>query len=31
MKKVWAKPQMCQVAAGLEISRYVSAEIEVRK
>lgn len=31
MKKIWAKPQMCQVAAGFEISRYVSAEIEARK
>ncbi len=28
MKKSWAKPQMCQVSAGFEISRYQSSELE---
>jgi hypothetical protein len=31
MKKVWTKPQMCQVATGFEISRYASSELELRK
>lgn len=31
MTKSWSKPQMCQVAAGFEISRYAEAELEVRK
>lgn len=28
MKKVWTKPAMCQVAAGMEISRYLPAEVK---
>lgn len=28
MKKTWAKPQMCQVSAGFEISRYQSSELQ---
>ncbi len=31
MTKTWTKPQMCQVAAGFEITRYAEAEIAVRK
>ncbi|RWC26369.1 MAG: hypothetical protein EOS27_25410 [Mesorhizobium sp.] len=31
MKKSWKKPIMCQVPAGLEISRYLPAEIPSRK
>ncbi len=31
MKKSWKKPAMCQVAAGLEISRYLPAEIAPKK
>ncbi len=31
MKKTWTKPQMCQVAAGFEITRYAEAEVAVRK
>jgi len=31
MTKTWKKPQMCQVAAGFEITRYAEAEIAVRK
>lgn len=31
MTKVWTKPQMCQVAAGFEITRYAEAEISVGK
>ena len=31
MTKSWTKPQMCQVAAGFEITRYAEAEIAVRK
>lgn len=31
MKKTWTKPQMCQVAAGFEITRYAEAEIAVAK
>ena len=31
MTKTWTKPQMCQVAAGFEITRYAEAKIEVRK
>jgi hypothetical protein len=27
MKKKWTKPTVCQVPAGMEISRYQSAEI----
>jgi hypothetical protein len=27
MKKTWTKPGMCQVEAGMEISRYISAKI----
>lgn len=30
MTKTWTKPQMCQVAAGFEITRYAEAEIAVR-
>jgi hypothetical protein len=31
MKKSWTKPTMCQVAAGMEISRYLPAEITPKK
>jgi len=31
MKKSWKKPTMCQVAAGMEISRYLPAEIAPKK
>ena len=31
MTKKWIKPSMCQVPAGMEISRYQSAEIARRK
>ena len=31
MKKSWTKPSMCQVAAGMEISRYLPAEITPKK
>jgi hypothetical protein len=31
MKKIWVKPQMCQVAAGFEISRYLPSELGGRK
>jgi hypothetical protein len=31
MKKTWKRPTMCQVAAGMEISRYLPAEIAPRK
>jgi hypothetical protein len=31
MKKTWKKPAMCQVAAGLEISRYLPAEMTPKK
>lgn len=31
MKKTWTKPAMCQVAVGMEISRYLPAEIAPRK
>lgn len=31
MKKSWTKPSMCQTAAGMEISRYLPAEIKARK
>lgn len=31
MKKKWIKPSLCQVPAGMEISRYQSAEITRRK
>jgi hypothetical protein len=31
MKKTWKKPSLCQVAAGMEISRYLPAEIPPRK
>jgi hypothetical protein len=31
MKKSWTKPSMCQTAAGMEISRYLPAEITPRK
>lgn len=27
-KKTWTKPQMCQVSAGFEISRYQSSELK---
>jgi hypothetical protein len=28
MKKQWAKPSMCQVEAGFEISRYLPADLK---
>jgi coenzyme PQQ precursor peptide PqqA len=31
MKKKWTKPTVCQVPAGMEISRYQTAEIATRK
>jgi len=31
MKKSWKKPSMCQVPAGMEISRYLPAEIAPKK
>ncbi|MBZ9748246.1 pyrroloquinoline quinone precursor peptide PqqA [Mesorhizobium sp. CO1-1-7] len=31
MKKIWKKPTMCQVSAGLEISRYLPAENPPKK
>lgn len=31
MKKSWSKPAMCEVAAGFEISRYQSSELETRR
>jgi hypothetical protein len=31
MKKTWKKPAMCTVAAGFEISRYQSSELDTRK
>ncbi|WP_378943171.1 pyrroloquinoline quinone precursor peptide PqqA [Mesorhizobium sp. ANAO-SY3R2] len=31
MKKTWAKPTMCEVAAGFEISRYLPAEVQPKK
>jgi hypothetical protein len=31
MTKSWKKPTMCQVAAGMEISRYLPAEITPKK
>lgn len=31
MKKSWTKPAMCQVAAGMEISRYFPAEVAVKR
>jgi hypothetical protein len=31
MKKTWTKPAMCQVAAGMEMSRYLSAELKAKK
>jgi hypothetical protein len=31
MKKNWKKPTICQVAAGMEISRYLPAEIAPRR
>lgn len=31
MKKSWKKPSMCQVPAGMEISRYLPAEITPKK
>ncbi|RJG44234.1 pyrroloquinoline quinone precursor peptide PqqA [Mesorhizobium sp. DCY119] len=31
MKKSWTKPTMCQVSAGMEISRYLPAEITPKK
>ena len=31
MTKTWKKPQMCQVAAGFEITRYAEAEISLAK
>lgn len=31
MKKTWTKPAMCQVEAGMEISRYQSAELKSAK
>lgn len=30
-KKHWTKPTMCQVAAGMEITRYLPAEITPKK
>ncbi|MER8377828.1 MULTISPECIES: pyrroloquinoline quinone precursor peptide PqqA [unclassified Mesorhizobium] len=30
-KKTWKKPVMCEVAAGMEISRYLPAEITTKK
>ncbi|TPM90144.1 pyrroloquinoline quinone precursor peptide PqqA [Mesorhizobium sp. B2-1-3A] len=31
MKKTWKKPVTCEVAAGMEISRYLPAEITKKK
>ncbi len=31
MKKAWAKPTMCQVAAGMEISRYLPAQVATKR
>lgn len=31
MKKVWSKPSMCQVAVGMEISRYLPAEVATKR
>ena len=31
MKKSWTKPTMCQVPAGMEISRYLPAEMTPKK
>ncbi|MBI0140897.1 pyrroloquinoline quinone precursor peptide PqqA [Bartonella choladocola] len=31
MKKTWKKPAMCQVAAGMEISRYLPAEVKNKR
>lgn len=31
MKKSWKKPTLCEVPAGLEISRYIPAEITPKK
>ena len=31
MKKSWTKPTMCEVPAGLEISRYLPARMTPRK
>jgi hypothetical protein len=31
MKKTWTKPTMCQVAAGMELSRYLPAELKAKK
>ncbi|MES0003054.1 pyrroloquinoline quinone precursor peptide PqqA [Mesorhizobium sp. M0051] len=28
MKRTWKKPVICEVAAGMEISRYLPAEIK---
>jgi hypothetical protein len=28
MKKSWTKPAMCQVEAGMEISRYQAAQLK---
>eukprot|EP01132_Coremiostelium_polycephalum_P006404 gene6404-7956_t len=31
MKKIWTKPTMCQVAAGMELTRYMPAELKTKK
>ncbi|MDQ0995279.1 hypothetical protein QFZ34_000456 [Phyllobacterium ifriqiyense] len=31
MKKTWKKPEMCQVAAGMELTRYLPAELKAKK
>lgn len=31
MKKAWSKPTMCQVAAGMEISRYLPAQVATKR
>jgi hypothetical protein len=31
MKKTWKKPTMCQVAAGMELTRYMPAELKTKK
>ncbi|MCO4318185.1 pyrroloquinoline quinone precursor peptide PqqA [Phyllobacterium sp. 21LDTY02-6] len=31
MKKTWTKPTMCQVAAGMELTRYMPAELKAKK
>lgn len=31
MKKTWTKPVMCPVAVGMELSRYLPAELKAKK